>query len=136
MDEEIISRWNSRVSSDDKVIFLGDFCFPRREKTVEYYLGRLNGDIIFIKGSHDGCLNTIITSMIIKYGGIDWWCQHEPVLKYSYNLCGHVHERWRTWKNHDKIAINVGTDQWNFYPITIDEILKVVNDAPEGYNKY
>lgn len=37
-------------------------------------------------------------------------------------LCGHVHEKW---KMVDKM-INVGVDQWNFRPVSIDEIAKII----------
>ncbi len=37
-------------------------------------------------------------------------------------LCGHVHEKW---KFRDKM-INVGVDQWNFKPVSIEEIKKVI----------
>ena len=49
MDEELIRRFNSRVSPGDIVYNLGDYCFTNPEK----YAGRLNGNIIRIKGSHD-----------------------------------------------------------------------------------
>lgn len=39
-------------------------------------------------------------------------------------LCGHVHDAWKTkpgqFKNH---MINVGMDQWNFKPVSEDEVL-------------
>lgn len=37
-------------------------------------------------------------------------------------LCGHVHEKWKVV---DKM-INVGVDQWNFTPVSIEEIKKVI----------
>jgi calcineurin-like phosphoesterase family protein len=36
-------------------------------------------------------------------------------------LCGHVHEKWLRKDN----KINVGVDQWDFKPITLEQILSV-----------
>lgn len=60
-------------------------------------------------------------------------------------LCGHVHERWRTqfagaaveeYRRGDRVKnpaftaktdiCNVGVDQWNYAPVTIEEILLVL----------
>ncbi len=38
----------------------------------------------------------------------------------KYQFCGHVHDAWKTKGN----MINVGVDQWNFYPITVEQIVK------------
>ena len=51
-DELIIKNWNARVSKDDLVWFLGDFCMGSRDAVIEYK-SRLNGNIRMIKGNHD-----------------------------------------------------------------------------------
>jgi calcineurin-like phosphoesterase family protein len=40
-------------------------------------------------------------------------------------LCGHVHEKWKVV---DKM-INVGVDQWNFKPVPLSEIEKIICPA-------
>jgi calcineurin-like phosphoesterase family protein len=135
MDREIIRRWNERVDVSDVVIHLGDFGFLKGYKNQDYYFDQLNGNIIVIRGNHDtnnGVMSKI-DSLVIEYGGFHWWCQHRPTLKYSHNLCGHIHQNWRVHKNIN-VCVNVGVDQWNFYPIKIDEILKVISLADSGYN--
>lgn len=37
-------------------------------------------------------------------------------------LCGHVHEKWKVVEN----MINVGVDQWNFTPVSLSEVEKIV----------
>lgn len=44
-------------------------------------------------------------------------------------LCGHVHEKWAQRGK----MINVGVDVRNFKPISIVEIVAIINAAPEGY---
>jgi len=124
MDTEMIRRWNERVAMADSVLYLGDFCFGEHTEI----LNKLNGNIIFIKGSHDSGIRTILTGCYIRYGGLDFYCSHEPDFKIKYNLCGHVHEKWKARVKGAKIVINVGVDQWDFYPIDINQILKELND--------
>lgn len=40
-------------------------------------------------------------------------------------LCGHVHEKWRVVNK----MINVGVDQWNFKPVSMDQIIKIITEA-------
>jgi len=138
MDSEIIRRWNSRVTKDDTVIHLGDFGFLRAEKNLKYYTSRLNGNIVHVKGNHDSnnSVKSIISSIVVNHGGIDWYCEHRPKIIYTYNLCGHVHEKWKVYKpgHNNMVILNVGVDQWDFYPINIQEILKAVHAAPLGYS--
>ncbi len=54
MEYVIISNWNSTVQKDDIIYMLGDFvAFAKEKKTVLEYLGKLNGNIIPIRGNHD-----------------------------------------------------------------------------------
>ena len=137
MDMEIIRKWNERVKENDTVIHLGDFGFLRGEKDMEYYFSQLNGSKIIIKGNHDGNnrVKTIITSLVINYGGIDWWCEHNSPFQFKYNICGHVHTLWKVHRRSDNsVIVNVGVDVWNFYPVSIQEVIKVIGDAPLGYS--
>lgn len=40
-------------------------------------------------------------------------------------LCGHVHEKWKVVGR----MINVGVDQWNFKPVPVSEIEKIICQA-------
>ena len=136
MDSSLIIRWNERVKPEDTVIHLGDFGFLRGEKNWEYYRKQLNGTIVLVGGNHDtnNDVRNIIQSLVIKHGGIDWWCQHETSFLYMYNLCGHVHTNWRIDRRFERVCVNVGVDQWNYYPVNMMEILKAINtsDTPTG----
>lgn len=53
-DDELIRRWNNKVSKGDVVYVLGDlFWKPTEKHTAEDILKKLNGQIILIKGNHD-----------------------------------------------------------------------------------
>ena len=129
MDSEIIRRWNERVKPHDTVIHLGDFGFLRGDRNQEYYLSQLNGNLVLVAGNHDGnnSVHTITQSIVVKHGGIDWWCQHHPSYLYTRNMCGHVHNKWRVERRFDRVCVNVGIDVWDYRPVSIEEIIREVN---------
>ena len=52
MDEEMIRRWNRKVTKQDHVYVLGDFAY-RNKNSITNYVKRLNGVIHLIRGNHD-----------------------------------------------------------------------------------
>lgn len=52
MDRCMIKLWNSRVSNEDDVFIVGDFCH-RAGKTPDWYLRQLKGHKHLIIGNHD-----------------------------------------------------------------------------------
>lgn len=142
MNEALITNWNNRVSKDDLVFHVGDFCFknssggkPGEGMThkASYYRNKLNGDIIFLKGNHDrnNSLKTLIESIVIQYGHNFIYLTHIPDnfnSRYGINFVGHVHNKWKFMETYDPIfektiyLVNVGVDVWNFQPVTFEEI--------------
>jgi len=45
----------------------------------------------------------------------------------SWLLCGHIHEHWLKKKR----MINVGVDVWDFKPVSVEQILKIMSDTRE-----
>ena len=130
MDREIIRRWNDRVKPEDTVVHLGDFGFLQGPRNFQYYRSQLNGNLVLIKGNHDGnnSMKSNIQNCVITLGGIDWWCQHEPVFQFPHNLCAHVHNLWKVSREGDRLCINVGQTQWDYRPILIEDILRAIAD--------
>jgi calcineurin-like phosphoesterase family protein len=125
------------------VVFLGDFIFKSGNELRgegakhdwKYYRDQLNGEIVFCRGNHclNNGLNTHIISLIVELANKEIYCCHNPIditngLGLKYNLCGHVHEKWKTKKYViNKIPtyiINVGVDSNNFYPVSASEIIE------------
>lgn len=52
MNEHMIMKWNSVVSDEDTVWFLGDFAFLKLEETFAIF-DRLRGQIKIVPGNHD-----------------------------------------------------------------------------------
>lgn len=51
MNEDMVEKWNTVVSNNDKVYYLGDFSLSKR--AVEVFSLRLNGEKYLIPGNHD-----------------------------------------------------------------------------------
>lgn len=130
MNEELIYRHNSVVSYSDEVWHLGDFSM--REDVVPRILPRLNGRHHLIVGNHDRVegfdryLSYGFRSVALTDELDDFVLNHHPypdgvpsICKWL--LCGHVHEKWKVKRN----MINVGVDQWCFYPVPLYELIKL-----------
>lgn len=143
MHRTMIERHNSVVSPNDTYIHLGDFSFGPMEKGREI-LRQLNGKRkIIVMGNHDKSAQQLlqmgwdeaVKSMWLEDGGIKLFLRHAPSqeaytdgprwhLKFpptegQYFLHGHVHEMWKRRGPY----INVGVDQWDFYPQTLTQLL-------------
>lgn len=127
MDIELIKRFNSKVGPEDTVYDLGDFCFTNPKK----YAGRLNGNIIRIKGSHDHdikepyMLVIKINNLVDEQGSPlvitlchfamrSWQMSHYG----SWHLFGHHHGLLPPYG----LSFDVGVDCWDFYPISLEQV--------------
>ncbi len=150
MNESLVENFNKTVSSEDLTYHLGDFSLD--ERMVPLYLPRLNGKHVLICGNHDACHPRRKgwkrqTNKYISYGFQevqvrkvifvdrlgDVLLTHMPRSDYEdpryeqyrpndwkgWIFCGHVHEKWKIKEN----QINVGVDQWNYKPVSLEEIV-------------
>ena len=112
MDRYLIERWNDRVSKDDDVYIVGDFCF-RSDKPYEHYLRKLKGKKHLIIGNHDDKLLKDEKAMsyfesadyikevndTLKGEKIKIVLCHYPLAEWNgmyhgtYHIYGHVHNR-------------------------------------------
>jgi len=144
MNQELIKRWNNRVNPQDVVYHIGDFSM-KGVKNAIYWESKLNGKIVHIQGNHDrnNGVKTYIVKCIMHFGGKSIYCEHRPPHHSGdvphgcdFMICGHVHEKWKFKKidGYDGPIINVGTDVWNYEPVSVHSLLKyyrklVNNDA-------
>ena len=130
MDKAIIARHNENVSKQDIVVHAGDFCWARTyEEAQEKYIRHLNGDHIFIKGSHDRWLPKSAKCrwrkmlddrfvVVDHYAGRTW----ERSYHGSWQLYGH----WHSKQDNVGLQLNVAVDLHNFYPWSFDEIEEIM----------
>lgn len=155
MEKVLVKRWNERVKNGDTVIFLGDFMFKRGKgvgqsegsmNDFNHYKDQLNGDIVFIRGNHDNnnTVDTKIENLVLQFGKSLIFCTHNPSdynWDYPINLIGHIHTHWKISRNvtdrgRDVFLVNVGVDVWNFYPVKIEEILRLIEKFKRDNCKY
>lgn len=135
MNARLIANWNERVNANDTVYHIGDFAYKTGQQGMHIdplmYESQLNGKIIHILGNHDrnNHLRNSIYYAEIQFGKRKWALQHHPPalpLPNLIYLVGHVHERWRYKVVNNVLIVNVGVDQWNFYPIKLPQLLRQV----------
>lgn len=146
MDDEMIRRWNSKVSKEDRVFHLGDFAFHKPER-IRDIVKNLNGTIFVVPGNHDKPLfkaldkyNDLVTSLkitivdplysktfttddqevkiIMCHYAMKVWDQSHFG---SFHLYGHSHGTLA--ENPNSRSMDVGVDTNNFYPWELDEIM-------------
>jgi calcineurin-like phosphoesterase family protein len=141
----MVDRWNARVAPNDLVFHLGDVAMC---KDAAFYVQQLNGHKFLIRGNHDGHSKSknrewgfidSVDEMFVRVDGVIFWMAHVPdgpdyngrqlrrpkrSQPYDIALCGHVHDKW-LFKDR---TVNVGVDQWDFKPITAQEIVSRCGD--------
>lgn len=155
MDDALTAGWCERVRPDDIVYVLGDVSFTSEKRTTEI-LARLPGYKVLVRGNHDehwkddrwkriGFSEVYAQRRgLYTYGpkdfGIDALMIHNPgddTMVGKFVLCGHVHDRWKSRLVLDadrsddysyklRHFVNVGVDNWNFAPVSPDQILRTL----------
>lgn len=141
-DDELIKRWNEKITEKDLVFILGDFCFGNGKYANEI-LKQLKGKKVLIKGNHDNIFmdknfDSSLFEEIVDYKEIrinkhHFILFHYPIQvwnkiqKGSIHLYGHIHSN-DTTKHKMKYEIpnsyNVGVDVNNYYPVCIKTYIK------------
>jgi calcineurin-like phosphoesterase family protein len=138
MNKTLINNWNSKVTKEDVVFHLGDFCFgPYKE-----FERKLNGKIVYIKGNHDQNIKEAVYSSILNFNNhrilLIHNANHKFVQEFKDSVdvvfFGHVHNLCKTLRflypnkngksERNLLGINVGIDCWDFKPVRIDEVMK------------
>ncbi len=150
MDETIIANWNNLVKENDTVFHLGDF---GNYSLVE----KLNGNIILIFGNYElqdmkekfggdfnkfsAYLKSLGFSHIVEKGldvtipkieNEKIYLVHEPLAcrQKQFNLFGHIHEKCLV----KRFGLNVGIDNFNFKPATVDDVVFYKNAIQNHYD--
>jgi calcineurin-like phosphoesterase family protein len=137
MDAELIKRFNSFVGPNDTTIHAGDFCWGNKEEHAKQYIKQLNGNHIFLKGSHDCWLPNSAPYMwqkliegqfvVICHWAMRTWGRSNYN---SWQLHGHSHgglepigKQW-----------DIGVDNNHFYPLSFEHIKNIMSMRPDNFN--
>lgn len=151
MNETLVENWNSVVSKDSIVFYLGDLSFGQHSDTKEL-VDRLNGKIHFILGNHDkfdeikklnrfetisDYINLSVEDSDTPRKFQDIMMSHYPILSWdkghhgSFHLHGHCHGSLASnpeynWY-YDRKVIDIGVNQHNYYPLSYQEIKEIMS---------
>jgi calcineurin-like phosphoesterase family protein/2'-5' RNA ligase len=152
MNEALVRNWNQLVAEKDTVYFLGDWSFGRNSRPASYWVNRLNGHIICIKGNHDKTQNSgVALSLykIINHNGYKFLLIHDPNYRNNpvykdvidkikdwngWVIHGHVHNK-SPFINGEKKNINVSVDMTGFKPINLDYLCSLGLDSERHIEK-
>lgn len=147
MHHELIVRWNRVVKPEDEIYITGDFCFGGTEKW-KAIVTQLTGRKFLIRGNHDP--KQVKPERAVEFG-FEWigedmvlrteelgdvllshypyrgdhtdeerYATRRPQDKGDWLFHGHVHCLWKIRER----MVNVGVDQWDFTPVSYQQILK------------
>lgn len=145
MDHAMIQLWNARVSKDDEVWFLGDFCH-KSAHPAEWYLHQLKGRKHLIVGNHDQPILNSQTALgyfesvdqmarvvdVYERENVDVHLCHYPILQWnrkhfgSWHVYGHIHgDTGETFEIMSRFehALNAGAVINNYTPVSLRELV-------------
>ena len=144
MNQIIIDRWNSTVKNDDTVYFMGDLTLEKDK--LDYWLGKLNGRIKFIRGNHDKGAITEATELPEKYPlvykGNRFLLMHDPFRPANWDgwmIHGDKHNNNLEdfpFMNHEKKTINICSELVGYTPIPIDTIILNLSENKQKNYRY
>jgi len=141
MTQGLIDRWNERIGINDTVYILGDFAWKGSKASIDNIndiVKSLNGKKHLIIGNHDeGWINSIdlkerLWEEITYYKRIEdqGKCvilSHYPIEDWDRQHYGSIHIHGHLHNNPNKIdqpnRYNCGCDLWDWYPITLKEMI-------------
>jgi calcineurin-like phosphoesterase family protein len=137
MDRVLIRNWNWTVKAGDSVIFLGDLSYMSMTPPG-CYLGRLAGNIFYLKGNHDPYYPYMSHCLLMRYRGMPYLFIHDPdelVKPFDgWVIHGHVHNkdvaRYPFFNPHTR-TVNVSAEMVGYRPISLDEIHSLVVEMDE-----
>jgi len=143
MNRTLVNNWNHTVSPNDIVYFLGDVAFGRGSRATGYWLRRLNGRKITIKGNHDSPRWRRIFKKI-DYNGTQFLLVHDPNEVINWNgwvIHGHKHRDNRgncpvryPFINGRNKTINVNVELTGYKPVDLDYLCSLGLDRIKRMN--
>lgn len=137
MDNAIIQNWNSVVSDDDIVYFLGDFTFGPKENIMKYAT-QLKGHKHLILGNHDRQKQLYLDAgfesvyketflALPEIGSLGIFLTHKPKMELEdkcVNIHGHIHDHQLDPLMFDtEKYFNVSVENINYTPIKLQDII-------------
>ena len=143
MNQTLVKNWHDTVGNDDHVFFLGDMSYGKDRRPIDYWLGKLNGKISYIRGNHDkDIINraTIIHSHYgIKYNDYKFLLMHDPHRPKGYDgwiIHGDKHNnnlKEYPFINQKNKTVNVCAELVDYTPLSLDRLIMLI-ETGRSYN--
>lgn len=145
MDEDLVIKWNNKVTNKDDVYIIGDMFF-KNSYDPEEILSKLRGRKYLILGNHDKWFEDKYKKYFIsvsemyrfKYNKKRYVLCHYPLMTYvgDYMIFGHIHNTkdlsFINLLQSNTNILNAGVDINNYEPVTLDEL---IDNNNKFYNK-
>lgn len=133
MNRILMNNWNSVVNPRDTVYFLGDLSYGRKSHSETFWMEKLNGHKVFIKGSHDDGHNIkTYTHLVLNHKNKQFYLVHDPydapIDWGDWIIHGHIHNNDLAkfpFINGRKKRINVSAELLNYQPLNIETLFKM-----------
>jgi calcineurin-like phosphoesterase family protein len=138
MDEVLINNWNRVVHGSEEVLFLGDLRYGPGAAPRDEYLGKLAGNITFVKGNHDEEGPDQLPYAKKRFGGVEFLFIHDPEQAPAdhpgWIIHGHAHNNdIREFPFVDFIhrRVNVSIEMTGYRPVSLTTILGYIRGGGE-----
>lgn len=138
MDNQMIQKWNAKVTKNDRVFILGDLSFHKDHKAIEKIVLKLDGNKILIEGNHDHVLLKELREQLqstpykrIKVEDKHFILFHYPIESWDYKhhgsiqLYGHVHSKAEIITLREN-QYNVSAEVLDYEPCTIEKVIEKI----------
>ncbi len=145
MNEKIYDNFQHTVKQDSLVFFLGDMSFGRHCHNALWWLLKLNGKFVYIRGSHDLGANTLHPShkimaiekyLLLETQEYKLLLIHHPndatILPTTANWIIHGHTHRSYIVNERLKRINVCVEATGYVPIRLLDIIELANLADKN----
>jgi calcineurin-like phosphoesterase family protein len=138
MNETIVARHNEVVKKGDLVYELGDMFLKCDVEAARQMKRRMTGNFYYILGNHEAVTENLTEEFV-------WMRNLERIRPRAFaaphiTLCHYAMRTWNgshkgTWQLYghshgqlperpELLSFDVGVDCWNFYPISIEQVIK------------
>ncbi len=136
MNQKLMENWNNNINENDMIYFLGDMCYGRGRHSIDYWLGKLKGNISYIRGNHD--TDSITRAKIIhdnygiQYGDYKFLLMHDPYKPFGYDgwiIHGDKHNndlKQYPFINQKNKSVNVSAELVDYTPVNLDRIILLI----------
>jgi calcineurin-like phosphoesterase family protein/2'-5' RNA ligase len=136
MNHKLLDNWNNTVKENEIVYYLGDMTFGRHRRPIDFWLGKLNGRVQYIRGNHDSdaiTRATVIPSRYgIKYGNYEFLLSHDPHRPLGYDgwiVHGDKHNNSMDrypFINQKTKTVNVCAEMVNYTPLSLSKLVSLL----------